>query len=138
VKGQKSLILSLSQLPGQYTLHWLGKGSLETELRHLTQSLKLDDRVHFLGRIDEMPTFYQTLDIFCLPSLNEGLPLSPLEAQSCGIASAVTDVGGSAEALCPDSGRLIPAENISAMSSIIHKTLRHPSKTDPRCFVQQH
>ena len=138
VKGQKNLILSLSQLPDTVHLALAGEGSLETELRHLTKSLRLDNRVHFLGRIDEMPTFYQTLDIFCLPSLNEGLPLSPLEAQSCGIITAVTDVGGSAETLCPDSGRLIPVENISAMSSIIHNTLRHPSKTDPRYFVQQH
>ncbi len=138
VKGQKNLILSLSQLPDTVHLALAGEGSLEIELRQLVKSLKLDNRVHFLGRIDEMPTFYQALDIFCLPSLNEGLPLSPLEAQSCGITSAVTDVGGSAEALCPDSGRLIPADNISAMSSVIHKTLKHPGKIDPRCFVQQH
>jgi len=138
VKGQRNLILALSQLPDTLHLALAGKGSLETGLRRLTGSLSLDNRVHFLGCIDDMPGFYQALDIFCLPSLNEGLPLSPLEAQACGITTTVTDVGGSGESLCPDSGVLIPAGNINAMSSTLHRVLKHPGSVNPRHFVQQH
>lgn len=140
VKGQKILIDALAQLDPSVHLALAGTGSIEAELRHLVRNLNLGKRVHFLGRIDEMPGFYQALDIFCLPSLNEGLPLSPLEAQACDIPAVVTDVGGSSETLCPLSGELIPAENVDAMAVTLSKMLvSHPRKfhTGPRGFVQK-
>ncbi len=139
VKGQNILIYALAQLSQTVHLALAGTGSTEAELLHLAKILNLGERVHFLGRIDEMPGFYQALDIFCLPSLNEGMPLSPLEAQACNIPTAVTDVGGSGETLCPRSGELIPAEDADAMASTLRKMLqpRLPkSHPDPRSFVQ--
>jgi len=138
VKGQKILIYALAQLPTTVHLALAGAGSTEADLHRLVETLKLDRRVHFLGRIDEMPTFYQALDIFCLPSFSEGLPLSPLEAQACGIPTAVTNVGGTSEALCPASGVLIPVGDVDAMSSTINRILNHPEKTSPRHFVQNY
>jgi len=138
VKGQKILIRALAQLPYTTHLALAGAGSAEARLRHLVHTLGLNSRVHFLGRIDEMPTFYQALNIFCLPSLNEGLPLSPLEAQACGIPTAVTNVGGSRETLCPASGMLIPAGDTDAMASTLLKMLNQFFETSPRRFVQQH
>jgi len=140
VKGQNILIYALSQLPQTVHLALAGTGSTETDLRHLANILNLGTRVHFLGCIDEMPSFYQALDIFCLPSLNEGMPLSPLEAQACNVPTAVTDVGGSVETLCPLSGELMPAENVDAMASTLREMLqpqRQKSHPGPRAFVQQ-
>lgn len=136
VKGHKGIISALAKLPENIHLTIAGAGSEEVNLRRQVDALSLKSRVHFLGRVDEMPTFYQALDVFCLPSLNEGLPLSPLEAQSCDIPTAVTDVGGSREALCPSSGELIPAENIDAMATSLHNLLQKPYK-NARTFVQQ-
>jgi len=137
VKGHQVLINAMSQLPENVHLALAGTGSIEARLRRLVEALSLDSRVHFLGRIDEMPTFYQALDVFCLPSLNEGMPLSPLEAQACNVPTAVTDVGGSSEALCPKSGELMPAENTDVMASTLHRMLQHPQHINPRSFVQQ-
>lgn len=136
VKGHSSIISALAQLPENVHLTLAGTGSEETNLRCLVDALSLKSRVHFLGRVDEMPVFYQSLDVFCLPSLNEGLPLSPLEAQACDIPTAVTDVGGSSEALCPSSGILIPANDIDAMALWLHHLLQKPYK-DARTFVQR-
>ena len=138
VKGQKVLIYALVQLPETVHLVLAGEGSAETELRRVTKSLNLSNRIHFLGRIDEMPTFYQALNIFCLPSLNEGFPLSPLEAQACGIPTAVTNVGGAKETLCPASGMLMPAGNSDTMASTLRRMLEQSYKSSPRRFVQQH
>jgi glycosyltransferase involved in cell wall biosynthesis len=91
--------------------------------------------VHFLGRIDDMPGFYQALDIFCLSSLNEGLPLSPLEAQACGIPTAVTDVGGSREALCPLSGVLLPPGDSRGIARHLRTLLSQTRHVDPRSYV---
>lgn len=139
VKGQNILIYAMAQLPQTVHLTLAGSGSTEVELRQLVKTLNLSHRVHFLGQIDDMPDFYRALDIFCLPSLNEGYPLSPLEAQACNIQSAVTDVGASSETLCPHSGKLIPPENIDKMALILNKMVQLQilkSHISPRHFVQ--
>ena len=84
VKAHNILISAFSQLPNHIHLALAGGGELEEELKKLAQSLNVSDRVHFLGVVDDMPTFFHALDVFCLASMREGLPLSPLEAQACG------------------------------------------------------
>lgn len=140
VKGQSILIDAVAQMPGDPHLALAGTGSTEAALRHQAQTLGLENRIHFLGHVDDMPTFYQALDAFCLPSLNEGLPLAPLEAQACAIPTVVTDVGGSHETLCPQSGELIPSGDACAMASTLVCMLKKPKQathTNPRHFVQQ-
>jgi glycosyltransferase involved in cell wall biosynthesis len=138
VKGQALLLHALHKLPLTAHLALAGSGSTENSLRQLSAQLGLQARVHFLGHIDTMPTFYQALDVFCLPSLAEGLPLSPLEAQSCNIVTLVTDVGGSKETLCPQSGKFIPANNSDIMAKTLLKMLLSPDSFKPRTYVQQH
>ena len=137
VKGQKQLIMALSYLPDNTHVALAGIGSTEAELKALVKKLALTDRVHFLGRIDNMPQFYQALTLFCQPSLNEGLPLSPLEAQACDIPTAVTDVGGSRETLCPHSGQLLPANDVASMAQTLDKMLLSTPKAHPRGFITQ-
>jgi glycosyltransferase involved in cell wall biosynthesis len=138
VKGQSVLINALSKLPSTIHLVFAGTGTTESLLREQVDKLKLNKRVHFLGRIDNMPLFYQSLDIFCLPSLNEGFPLAPLEAQACNIPAVVTNVGGSRETVCPDSSELIPANDHNSMATALHNMLQKPKDYQPRAFVQQH
>lgn len=138
VKGQHVLIHALTKLPVNIQLVFAGSGSCEQKLRQLVNDLALQNRVHFLGHVDQMPTFYQALDLFCLPSLNEGFPLAPLEAQACNIAALVTDVGASKETLSPDSGRWVKSEDHQAMASISLEMLNKPYQVAPRLFVQQY
>ncbi len=51
----------------------------------------------FAGNTDDVLSYYQKADLFVLPSLTEGLPLSLLEALSCGLPVIATAVGGSRE-----------------------------------------
>ncbi|MCP5079816.1 MAG: glycosyltransferase [Psychromonas sp.] len=137
VKGQSVLINALLLLDEGVHIAFAGSGSTEKSLRELVNILNLTDRVHFLGHIDKMPTFYQALDLFCLPSLNEGLPLSPLEAQACNIKTLVTDVGASRETLCPESGKYVVANNSIEMANKLIMMLNSPITCQPRAFVQQ-
>jgi len=137
LKGQALLIQSLTHLPDTVHVALAGIGSNEAALRDECQQLGLADRVHFLGRIDDMPLFYQALDCFCLPSYKEGMPLSPLEAQSCGIPAIVTDVGGSKESLCTDTGSLIPSGDAMAIVDKVQQILARPLAHSPRVFVQE-
>jgi len=137
LKGQKLLIQSLEHLPDSVHVVLAGNGSYELELRDEAAELGVSRRVHFLGRVDDMPRFYQALDFFCLPSFKEGMPLSPLEAQACGIPSIVTDVGGARESLCRETGTLIPPGNTMAIVNAVERLLKMPVLRSPRSFVQQ-
>ena len=138
LKGQKLLIDALPQLPADVDIVLAGSGSYEKQLRELVDARGLSSRVHFLGRVDDMPLFYQALDLFCLPSFKEGMPLSPLEAQACDIPAIVTDVGGSVESLCPATGKAIPPGNSLAIVEAVDQLLNNPLPGSPRVFVQQH
>lgn len=138
VKGQQDLIKALTFLPENIHLAIAGTGSLEKKLKILAKKLNLEHRVYFLGHLEDMPLFYQSLNIFCLPSLNEGYPLAPLEAQACNIPTIVTDVGGSHETLCPDIGHLVPANNSEQLAIAIQKLMISGKKVTSRNFVKTH
>jgi len=115
-----------------------GNGSLAGELRDLAAAEGVADRVRFLGHVEDMPAFYGALDAFCLPSLSEGLPLSLLEAQACGIASVATDVGGCREAICPESGAVVPSGDADALAAAWRTLLGRPAGRAPRDFAVAH
>lgn len=138
VKGQNVLIDALKELPNNIHLSFAGSGSMKQALQQQAQKLGLSKRIHFLGHIDQMPTFYQALDLFCLPSLNEGFPLSPLEAQACNIQTLVTNVGASKETLSPESGRFVEPNNSHAIAEMLLKMLKNSTNSEPREFVKEY
>ncbi len=124
VKCHNLLLHAFSKLPATTQLALAGGGELEQELRALAKRLNIEQRVHFLGVIDDMPGFYHAIDIFCLASKQEGLPLSPLEAQSCQRVVVMTDVGGCREAVDPNSGVLIKPESTQELEAALNRQLR--------------
>ena len=135
VKGQRYLVEALQYLPEDVHVAFAGDGSLKDDLKDYALELELKGRIHFLGRVDDMRSFYRSLDVFCLPSLNEGFPLSPLEAQSCGIASVLSDVGGCCEALCPKTGILAKAGNAKDLAKKLKQALAQKTEQSPRQFI---
>lgn len=76
-------------------LYIAGDGNIE-ECKSLCKKLDVENSVKILGWLDKencKNLFYQC-SIFILPSYNEGLPMSMLEAMSCGLAVVVSPVGG--------------------------------------------
>ena len=138
VKGHRFLLEALARLPPGVALALAGGGEEEAALRAQAQTLGLAARVHFLGRVDDMIGFYRALDLFCLPSLAEGMPLSPLEAQSCGVPVVVSAVGGAPETVCPRTGRLVPPADVAALADALTGQLGQGGRGDPRRFVLEH
>ncbi len=62
-----------------------GEGSYDVELQRLVQELSLGSLVEFSGKVDQVETFYQSGDIFVLPSIYEGFGNVYLEAMACGL-----------------------------------------------------
>ncbi|MBL8670566.1 MAG: glycosyltransferase [Alphaproteobacteria bacterium] len=134
-KNHRLLLSALAKLPSTVHLAVAGSGSQAEALAAETKRLGLANRVHWLGHVEDMPRFYRALDVFCLPSSAEGLPVAALEAQACGIPAVVTDVGGTMEALCPVTGRLVPPGNVEAFAAALHDQALRVRPSSPRPHV---
>lgn len=99
----------------------IGDGPLRDELHARAAALGLDaeDRFAFLPFRGPSWRHLAALDLFVLPSSWEGLPIGLLEAMACGVAAVATDVGGTGEALTPDTGTLVPPADPGALADAI-------------------
>ena len=79
-----------------------GDSEYENQLRWLAKKLNIDDRMVWVGKVENPVSFYQRADLFILPSLDEGLSNSLLEAMACKTLCLSTDVGDSVEFLSQD------------------------------------
>jgi len=77
----------------------IGDGHLRPELEAQARQLNVMDCVSFTGFRDDVTELYADLDIAALTSLNEGTPFTLIEAMSCGVAVATTEVGGTVDLL---------------------------------------
>ena len=63
----------------------IGTGPLEEKIKAKVEKLNLSDSVLFLGQRDDTNKLYSVMDVFCLPSLYEGLGMVLIEAQMNGL-----------------------------------------------------
>lgn len=92
----------------------VGDGPYRGELEKITSKLNLDKFVSFEGRKDkeEVKKYYQSADIFVLPSLSEGMPNVVLEAMACGLPIIMTPCEGSKE-LVTDNGIITSLDDLT-------------------------
>ena len=93
----------------------IGSGDLEKELKSKADGAGISSSVEFVGAIshDKLANYYKQADVFVLPSLNEGMSNSLLEAMSSGLAVIATDTGGTAELVNEENGIIINKANNS-------------------------
>lgn len=100
----------------------VGNGELHDKLSKMINERGLSDCVHLLGERQDIADILRHGDIFLLPSDNEGLPCSIIEAMACGLSIIATDVGGVSE-LVEDgkNGYLFPAGDLGELVNCIEK-----------------
>ena len=98
----------------------IGGNKMEKELNEAICSLQLDSCVHFNGFVsgEAKKELLRRSDVFVLPSYNEGLPISILEAMSYGCAIISTPVGGIPEVV-KDNGILVQPGDIQGIAGAI-------------------
>jgi glycosyltransferase involved in cell wall biosynthesis len=139
VKGHNILISAFAQLQDKDTyLILAGSGSLKIKLQHHAKILGVEKRVIFLGHVSNMNMFYNAIDVFCLASYQEGFPLSPLEAQACGLPCVLTDVGGCRETVSEKSGVLVEAGNVHSLAKGLVEALKPQDTKAIREFIEKH
>lgn len=72
----------------------VGSGPEEKNLRRLATSLELDDHITFVDDGTSMSAYLTAIDIFCLPSLQQGFGVIMLEAMALGRPAIASGVGG--------------------------------------------
>ena len=109
----------------------VGEGPLETELKEVTADLGVDDRVTFTGRVEDgaIPHYYASAELFVLPSVWEGHPLTLLEAWAAGLPVIASDVEGIAEFVDHgETGYLVGSKDPEALADAIRYAFDHPEE----------
>lgn len=118
IKNHAALIRAFfilqSEIPGSILLV-VGEGPERTRLEKMAS-----ERVIFLGSRNDVPELLQCMDVFVLPSLNEGISNTILEAMATGIPVVATRVGGNPE-LVRDGvdGTLFEPEDVNGLAAIL-------------------
>jgi glycosyltransferase involved in cell wall biosynthesis len=108
-------------------LHILGDGPCRAAISQTAESLGVANRVFLHGASLDVPGFLSALDLFVLSSIDEGLPISLMEALAAGLPVVSTRLPGLTE-LAPDNvvaGYCIPGHPESLAEQILHATNRH-------------
>lgn len=69
----------------------IGEGELEEQIRHQAQAFGLQKKVIFTGARRDVNKLYSVMDVFCLPSFYEGMPVVAWEAQANGLPCVLAD-----------------------------------------------
>ena len=70
---------------------WVGDGPMLDQMRNIAENYGMSQKVIFWGKQSDVKRLYEAADVFFLPSLFEGLPLTGIEAQAMGLPSVVSE-----------------------------------------------
>lgn len=134
-KRHEDAINALAHL-GDPAVHLLlaGSGTRVSEMKSLTRSLGLCRQVHFLGFRKDVPALLAASDLLLLPSLQEGLPRSVLEAMSIGVPVIATGIRGVTDLLEDGAGVLVPVRSPVAIAEAVDYLLRD---AQARCRISK-
>ncbi|MCQ6558001.1 N-acetyl-alpha-D-glucosaminyl L-malate synthase BshA [Paenibacillus mendelii] len=103
------------QVPSRLLL--VGEGPDLPKVQHKIRSMGLEDRVHFLGKQDDVAHVISIADLMLLPSEKESFGLVALEAMACGVPTIGSQAGGIPELVTHgETGYLSPIGDTDSMA----------------------
>ena len=127
------VIEALKFLPENMKLRIIGTGVLEKNLKAKTKNLKLDNRIEFLGPIDnqKLPPYLHNANIFVRPSLSEGQGISFIEAMAAEVPVVATPVGGIVDFLKDrETGLFCEVNNPKSIAEKVMEYINNPELTE--------
>lgn len=107
----------------------VGGGARDAELRALTRSLGIADRTRFTGVRRDVPRLLAGLDVSCLSSVHEGVPLTVLESMAAGLPVVATDCGAVRDLVDEGvTGHLVPVGDVAALAVRLGELAADPSR----------
>jgi glycosyltransferase involved in cell wall biosynthesis len=132
IKGQDVLIGAVSELKQageDVFLVLLGEGERRGDLEEMARRLEVSGSICLLGWRPDVATVMASFDIFCLPSLNEGMGKVIVEAMAMGLPIVASDVGGIKDLVRNgENGLLVPPGDAAALKEALWSLCRDPEK----------
>jgi glycosyltransferase involved in cell wall biosynthesis len=129
-KAHRVLFDAMAQHAPLQHLHLVvvGDGELRESLKQRVDVLGLQQRVHFVGARRDLGNILAALDLFAMPSLWEGLPLSLVLAMGAGLPVVATRVAGIPEVVQQDvSGLLVSPGNSTELAQALARLVEDAS-----------
>ncbi|EIJ32845.1 glycosyl transferase group 1 [Thiothrix nivea DSM 5205] len=143
-----TLLLDAVGLLAKQTRHFrvklIGQGHLLADVEATIRAKGLEDVVEILAYSNDMPAFYQSIDVGMLTSFAEGIPRALIEPMACGKPVICTDVKGSREAVIDrETGFKTPLDAPETLAGHMLWLIRNPSQRlamgkTARAHVEQH
>ncbi len=105
-------------------LHLVGDGDLRPEMEALAGELGIREVVRFHGMQSDVYPYLHGADIFVLPSVYEGIPMTIIEAMGTGLPIAATEVGGIPDLICHEETGLLCACREEAIAKALDRLIR--------------
>ena len=109
----------------------VGTGDSKQEYQNQAISLGIRDRVRFVGYVprEEIGQYYNSADVFALPSYNEGMSLAVLEAMAAGLPVVALDASGVREVVKDKkNGRLLFDDTVPAFAAALQEMINLPAE----------
>lgn len=113
-KNHEVIIKAIAQINNPKVKYMIvGFGELEEYLKKLAVDLDVSDRVIFTGYRDDVYELLQIVDAFAFPSLQEGLPVSLMEAMAAGLPIVASNIRGNTDLVDVGYGGFLCESNSS-------------------------
>lgn len=113
------------EIPSKLLL--VGEGPELSKIQYKIRQLGLEDRVHFLGKQEDVAQIISLADILLLPSEKESFGLVALEAMACGVPTIGSNAGGIPELITHgETGYLSPIGDVEGMAGNVLRLLKDP------------
>lgn len=113
----------------------VGSGELEAGIHQKIKDFELEDAVLFMGKRQDVPLLLQSMDVFLLPSLFEGLGLALIEAQTAGL-KCYASLGVPEEAKITPNLKFLN-NSVSEWAKHILEDVKGYSRVDMRSVVEE-
>jgi glycosyltransferase involved in cell wall biosynthesis len=120
-KAHQVLFEAVARLAGRYPqlkLLVVGDGTRAAELTDLARELGIADRTRFAGIRRDVPRLLTGLDISCLSSVHEGVPITVLESMAAALPVVATECGALRDLVEEGgTGHLVPVGDVAALAA---------------------
>ncbi|RFS14312.1 glycosyltransferase [Emticicia sp. C21] len=144
-KDPFTFLKAIAKIPADSKIKFLiiGDGDSKEAVLKMADELKINSRVIFEKFRQDIPDVLHGIDIFCLPSLWEGLPIALLEAMAMAKAVVATAIDGTKEVIVHEkNGLLVPVMNPDELANALirlanDKALRDRLSSEARLTVER-
>jgi glycosyltransferase involved in cell wall biosynthesis len=130
VKRVSDLLEAFAELDpsSRWKLVIMGQGSALEALQRYSEHLHLQERVRFAGFVENAAAYFTGADVVCLPSSEEGMPNTLMEAMVQGVPVAATPVGDVPYLLNEGkAGWIVPVSDPAAWTHLFQRWEERPS-----------